>query len=157
MKKLLFLLALLAVLWEAGWTLAGVKPLFPWQLAEELQPRHPELILLDVRTPREFQWFHIPGATNVPYVPGGFPNLNLPQDKTVVVICLTGHRSPLVAWRLKQRGYEKVYNLVGGMAGWQAYLWVSGSRPQPATGAPTEEAALRPGVAIPAFVRGARS
>jgi rhodanese-related sulfurtransferase len=46
-------------------------------------------------------------------------------SQEVVVICMTGHRSPLVAYALKKKGYARVYNLTGGMVGWKMYKWVS--------------------------------
>lgn len=127
MKKLVLLLLALVVLWDPVWTFLGVPPLFPWQLAAEYRPRHPDLVLLDVRTPREFSWFHIPGARNVPFSPDLAQRLDIPRDQTLVVICMTGHRSVLVARNLQKRGYGKVYNLTGGMAGWQLYRWLIGA------------------------------
>ncbi len=157
MKKFLLLLVLVWAAWDVGWALRGVPPLFPWQLAAEYRPGHPELLLLDVRTPREFAWFHLPGAQNVPFTSQLAAPLDIPREKTVVVICLTGHRSTLVAWRLKQLGHAKVYNLTGGMAGWLLYQWLSGHTFAPPASGPAQEAGLPGGIGAPAAVRGARS
>ena len=46
-------------------------------------------------------------------------------SQEVVVICMTGHRSPLVAYALKKKGYTRVCNLTWGMVGWKLYEWVS--------------------------------
>jgi len=35
-----------------------------------------------------------------------------------VIICMTGHRSSVVAYRLKKRGFTEVHNLTFGMLGW---------------------------------------
>jgi rhodanese-related sulfurtransferase len=143
MKKLLFFLLLAFGAWEVGWMLGGVKPLFPWQLQEEYRQGHPDLILLDVRTRTEFRWFHLPGALNVPAQELSAPELHIPKGKTVVVICMTGHRSPLVARRLQQVGYQEVYHLCGGMAGWQLYQWLCGQelkRPAPKVAPAIEQA-----------------
>ena len=51
--------------------------------------------------------------------------LTIPKNKTVVVICMTGHRSPWVAYRLLKDGYPQIYNLTGGMAGWEVWKWVA--------------------------------
>ena len=132
MKKLLPLLLVFLLAWDAGWALVGVKPLFPWQLQEEYRKGQPDLVLLDVRTQTEFGWFHLPGAKNVPFRNLDARHLQVPKDKTVVVICMTGHRSSLVAWRLQKNGFTNVYNLTWGMAGWEAYKFFSGfvSEPQ---------------------------
>jgi rhodanese-related sulfurtransferase len=37
---------------------------------------------------------------------------------TLVIICMTGHRSSVVAYRLKKRGFTEVHNLTFGMLGW---------------------------------------
>jgi len=112
-----------------------VEPLLPWQLQEELRKGSPDLVLLDVRTPQEFKWFHIPGAQNVPLTEGWGKALQVPKTKTVVVICMTGHRSPLVAYRLHKEGFPKVYNLTWGMLGWELWKKVAarlgGGEPKP--------------------------
>ena len=125
MKKLLFFVVFILVGWEVFWALMGVKSLYPWQLQEKIARTPGELVLLDVRTPWEFQWFHLPGARNVPFEEGLPDNLAIPKNKTVVVICMSGHRSPWVAYRLLQDGYLQVYNLTGGMAGMEAWKWVA--------------------------------
>jgi rhodanese-related sulfurtransferase len=42
-------------------------------------------------------------------------------DEPVIVICMTGHRSPMVAYQLKKRGYRQVYNLTWGMLAWKLF------------------------------------
>lgn len=119
----------LSLVWEAIWWFLGVKPRFPWQLKASLGAGASDLFLLDVRTPLEYNWFHLPGAQNLPHVladSGKMPPVSSSQD--IVVICMTGHRSPLVAYALKKKGYARVYNLTWGMAGWKLYEWVSGVR-----------------------------
>jgi rhodanese-related sulfurtransferase len=124
----LFLLAVLLVFlgWDAAWLVLGIKPRFPWQLKESLRAGASDLVLLDVRTRLEYNWFHLPGALNVPEGLADHSALTpVPPSKEVVVICLTGHRAPLVAYALKKRGYPRVYNLTGGMLGWKIYEWWS--------------------------------
>ena len=116
----------LFLVWDAVWWFLGVKPRLPWQLKARLGAGASDLVLLDVRTPLEYNWFHLPGAQNVPHLltdSGKLPPVSPAQE--VVVICMTGHRSPLVAYTLKKRGYTRVYNLTGGMVGWKLYEWAS--------------------------------
>ncbi len=56
----------LFLLWDLVWWVLGVKPRFPWQLKARLGAGASDLVLLDVRTPLEFNWFHLPGAQNRP-------------------------------------------------------------------------------------------
>jgi rhodanese-related sulfurtransferase len=117
----LIVLALL-VLWDVGWWLAGVRSLSPWTLKAELKrPDTPTLI--DVRTRAEYDFFHIPGAVNVPY-PASLNELALAApDPTgpVVVICMTGHRSPPTVRQMQRGGYADVRNLTGGMVVWKLF------------------------------------
>lgn len=118
----LIIIVLLLVGWDFAWYLAGVRPMSPWQLKKLLQEERNQVHLVDVRTPFEFNWFHIPGAEHKPELLAGAPSL--PQtDKTkpVVVICMTGHRSPLAAYRLKKHGFKRVYNLTWGMLAWKLF------------------------------------
>jgi rhodanese-related sulfurtransferase len=92
---------------------------FPWQLDRQLSRDQSELVLLDVRTPMEFAWFHLPGILKKEKL------AQLPQGRPLVIICLRGHRSPLVAYALKKEGFNRVYNLTWGMLGWQIYKFFS--------------------------------
>ncbi|OIQ50119.1 putative adenylyltransferase/sulfurtransferase MoeZ [Pseudodesulfovibrio hydrargyri] len=119
----LIVLALL-VLWDVGWWLAGVRPLSPWALKAELKRADtPPPTLIDVRTRAEYAFFHIPGAVNVPY-PATLNELALAAldpTKPVVVICMTGHRSPPTVRQMQRGGYTDVRNLTGGMAVWKLF------------------------------------
>ena len=125
--RLLLLFALLVLLWLAWDLLAplfGVRQMPPWRLRRRLAEGQPPL-LVDVRTPQEFNWFHIPGAINAPFGSTGFDAVLKLHSRPggpplkVVVVCMTGHRSPLVAWSLKRAGFGEVSNLTWGMAGWK--------------------------------------
>lgn len=116
----LIVIVLLLAGWDFGWYLAGVKPLFPWQLKKLLENKRDAISLIDVRTRWEFNWFHINGAANRPdllYDLEALPAKS--KDAPAIVICMTGHRSPLVAYRLKKRGFKRVYNLTWGMLAWK--------------------------------------
>ncbi len=124
MKGLIVVLVLFFVVWDIGWMFAGVRPLFPWQLKTMLR-EHPEnLVLVDVRTPVEYGLFHIPGAKLVPEVLEGGelpPEVREPRPgSTVVMICMSGHRSPIAAKQLQTRIKAPVVNLTWGMLGWLA-------------------------------------
>ena len=79
-----------------------------------------EAELVDVRTRPEYDLLHISGVSHQPELVSD-PGAYRPSDpeKPVVVICMTGHRSPIVAYRLKKRGIDTVYNLTWGMVGWK--------------------------------------
>lgn len=73
---------------------------------------------IDVRTPGEFKANHRPQFKNIP-----LSNLlgkidKLDKNKEVVVICQSGMRSSKAAKLLKKQGFEKIYNVKGGMSAW---------------------------------------
>ncbi len=108
--------------WDIFWYALGVRPMFPWQLKSALAQFHEKAVLLDVRTPAEYRMFHIKGAQNRPDLIEAPEQFSLPDmDTPVVVICMTGHRSPPVARNLKKRGFRNVRNLTWGMAGWKLF------------------------------------
>lgn len=120
MKVLLISLAVFVVGWEAWWWIVGVRPIGPLRLRKMLQKSgESKPLLFDVRTAAEFRLFHIEGAENHPGLLLDPCSLGLPdKERPVVVICLSGHRSPIVGSRLKNRGSKNVYYLSWGMLAW---------------------------------------
>jgi len=119
---ILLFIALLA-LWDvAWWKLGDVTPMSPWRLQTYVDEGS-NVTILDVRTPAEYRAFHIKGAVNLPFP---VENIDLTrlvpnQDQAIVVVCMTGHRSPPVVRQLQQDGYTNVVNLTGGMAAWKIF------------------------------------
>lgn len=79
-----------------------------------------EFTLLDVRATGEFQMRHIKGAVNIPAPELRTRRETLRKSQPIALICSTGHRSSLAAALLKQRGFENVSNVAGGMTGYSA-------------------------------------
>ena len=78
----------------------------------------PDAVLLDVRTPEEYQAGHVPGAKNLPLDRLG--GVNLPKSQPVFAYCLSGARSAQACAWLKRKGYEAT-NL-GGIGGYRGPL-----------------------------------
>ncbi len=79
-----------------------------------------DVLLVDVREPREFKAGHIPGASLLPLRMLPQQGSELPRDRTLVLVCRSGRRSRLGAIILQDLGYSQVYNLNGGMLAWEA-------------------------------------
>jgi len=78
-----------------------------------------DLIVLDVRTDREWGEGHIKKALHV-YVGHLEERLHMiPDDTTVAVICSVGNRGSLASSILKRAGRHEVFNVLGGMTAWQ--------------------------------------
>jgi rhodanese-related sulfurtransferase len=80
-----------------------------------------KILLLDVRTPEEFQSSHIPGALNVPHTEAGnwLRDQDASRDQEVVVYCETGRRSTIVQQMLVEAGFTSVRHLDGDMKAWR--------------------------------------
>jgi rhodanese-related sulfurtransferase len=78
----------------------------------------PDPLLLDVREPDEFAAYRIEGAKLIPMrtIPARLHELDRRAD--VVMICRSGARSHHAGMFLKQNGFERVYNLAGGVMAW---------------------------------------
>jgi adenylyltransferase/sulfurtransferase len=81
-----------------------------------------DLLLLDVREPRELQVASVPGALHIPMgeVPGRLGEID--RNREVVVLCRSGGRSLRVAMFLAQQGFGRVANLHGGILRWAEEL-----------------------------------
>ena len=72
----------------------------------------PDNVLIDVRTPSEYQRGHLKNARNIPYnnIDQDIKNLVPDKEQTVVVYCLSGKRADIAEKRLKSLGYKNVIN-----------------------------------------------
>ena len=104
---------------KAGFPTGHVGQLSPKELRDVATGKE-ELQLADVRTPREFEQFHVDGAINVPAPEMRTRHGELDPSLPVVAVCGTGHRSSMAASILKQHGFERVMNVAGGMTGYAA-------------------------------------
>ncbi len=95
--------------------------LTPAELAQWLELR-PEMRLLDVRTPGEFETEHIAGAYNVPLDTLGEhgPEIRARVADPVVLVCRSGQRAKKAEEALKAAGMTNLHVLEGGMGAWIA-------------------------------------
>lgn len=78
------------------------------------------IVLVDVRTSREYGDSHIEGAVNIPAPDLRTRYEELDPQKPTFLICSSGNRSSLAASILGQRGFKAVHNVAGGMTGYSA-------------------------------------
>lgn len=75
--------------------------------------------LVDVRTLEELESGKIGGAVNMIYQKNFKEKIaNLDKTKPVIVYCRSGRRSAICAEVLKEAGFEKIYDLEGGITQW---------------------------------------
>lgn len=95
------------------------KIITPTELNERLK-RGDKLSLVDVREPFEFEIARIEGADLLPMTRFNEWIGLLHSDEEIVVICHHGIRSAQVCSYLSQQGFEKIYNLTGGIDAWSS-------------------------------------
>lgn len=96
-----------------------VTPLSVEQLADWLaDSQRAAPLLLDVRESWEIEHCAMPGITPLAMAEVPARAHELPRERDVVCICHHGMRSQRVAMFLAQQGFEKVYNLSGGVDAW---------------------------------------
>lgn len=81
---------------------------------------NPCFIILDVRTPSEFNSNHIARAINMDYYSASFSdNLDtLDKSKKYMLHCASGGRSSQVYPIMQARNFKTVYHMLGGINGW---------------------------------------
>lgn len=86
--------------------------------------------VIDVREPDEYEGGHVPGAALIPL--GEVPERvdEVPEDRTVYLVCAVGGRSGRAAEHLLAQGRD-VVNVAGGTKGWIAagHPTVTGTEP----------------------------
>jgi rhodanese-related sulfurtransferase len=78
--------------------------------------------ILDVRTPREFNSGHIPGAVLIPVqqLADRVGEITQHRHNDVFIYCRSGNRSTVAAEILHKAGFKSVWNLRRGILEWQA-------------------------------------
>lgn len=77
-----------------------------------------DLILLDVREKFELEISRLPNIVHIPLSRLPTTLGSLDKDAEIIVICRTGRRSGHATDYLRDQGFRKARNLVGGMNAW---------------------------------------
>jgi rhodanese-related sulfurtransferase len=116
------LLALTSV--QAGGEAADAVAKIDVNSAQEYVAQHENAVILDVRTPAEYDMSHITGAMNVNVQNEDFASMvaGLDKDKTYLVHCTknpANGRSARALETLQELGFRNLYNLDGGYIAWK--------------------------------------
>ncbi len=78
-------------------------------------------VVLDVRTAKEYEGGHIPGAVNMDVNAADFDKkvAELDKNKTYLVHCASGVRSVRACEKMKRMEFKDLINLQGGMKAWE--------------------------------------
>jgi rhodanese-related sulfurtransferase len=110
--------------------LGDVGEIMPWDLQERMEA-NPDILVVDVREPYEYESMHIPGSLSAPRgilesacewdYEETIPELVKARDREVVVVCRSGYRSVLSAFSMKMLGFQNVVSLKTGLRGWNDF------------------------------------
>jgi rhodanese-related sulfurtransferase len=96
-----------------------------------MESKSKDIILLDVRTVEEYDLAHINGALSIPIaeLDNGTEKLN--TSTKIIVYGGNGVNSTIACAMLIENGFERVYNVIGGLNAWeeQGYAVVSTETP----------------------------
>lgn len=77
-------------------------------------------LVVDVREPEEYRAGHLPGAVLLPLRSLIERAPELPRDQRILLVCRSGRRSTRALHWLIEMGFERTFNLKGGILGWKA-------------------------------------
>ena len=105
-----------------GWARAGLPVAETEQITvqdlEAEMGRNPELAIVDVRRPAEWNQGRIPGAVLRPLDQLRAGLASLDPAKLTAVHCKSGYRSAIACSLLQAHGFQRVMNVLGGLDAW---------------------------------------
>lgn len=89
--------------------------------ADRLLTENKKIVILDVRTPKEYAQGHLAGAKNIDFYARDFERKlqSLDKSKTYLVHCAVGGRSAKARDLMKKLKFESIYHLEGGIKAWE--------------------------------------
>jgi rhodanese-related sulfurtransferase len=87
---------------------------------KELIASRPDLQVVDVRRPGEYESGHAPRAATAPLsnLNDTLPSLKLDPTKLTAVICAGGYRSSAATSIMQPQGFTNLLNVTGGTGAW---------------------------------------
>lgn len=107
-----------------------------------------EAQVLDIRSPEAFGQGHITGARNIPadQLDAASAKLDAMKGKPIIVTCETGMQCSRVAASLRNKGFNEVYALKGGVSSWKGdNLPLVGGKKTGKSGKPAKSKAAKKG------------
>jgi glyoxylase-like metal-dependent hydrolase (beta-lactamase superfamily II)/rhodanese-related sulfurtransferase len=87
--------------------------------AEAFLSASPPPLVLDVRTPGEWETARIGSSINIPLNHLIERAADVPRDRSILILCAGGYRSSIAASLLRQRHFTDLVELAGGMTAWE--------------------------------------
>ena len=121
-KKFIFLLVMLLVPLQCSAAESSVENVDAKTFAAVIEAHKSDMdvVILDIRTPAEFNAGHIAGAVMLDFYSKSFAQDfdRLDRNKTYLVYCRSGNRSGQLMRAIKNLGFKKIYNMERGLVDW---------------------------------------
>jgi rhodanese-related sulfurtransferase len=103
-----------------GWIFPNFDSITPQAAYEKLQ-KDENPLLIDVRTPQEYNEGHIEGSLLIPLdtLEANLPKLANSKDRPLIIYCRSGARSAIASRLLADQGFKPL-NVSGGINEWSA-------------------------------------
>jgi rhodanese-related sulfurtransferase len=102
---------------------AGLNAVTPKEAYELIRKNagNRDFVIIDVRTPDEYDEGHVEGAINIDYYHPGFQSdvKKLDRNKTYLLYCRTGNRSGSAFRLFEELRFQDVYHMEGGTSRWK--------------------------------------
>ncbi len=95
-----------------------VSEMSPAELRQRLDAEMSAPVLLDVREPWELERAQLPNSVCIPMRELSFRLEELEPQQDTVVLCHHGIRSRIACMLLQRAGFERIFNLTGGIDAW---------------------------------------
>lgn len=99
--------------------LKNITPEKAFSLVNE-NKNNSNFVILDVRTPNEYEDGHLESSKNIDYKSNDFKKVieEMDKTKTYILYCRSGVRSVKSYDIMKKLNFADVYNIEGGIKGW---------------------------------------
>ena len=120
MAGLAMVVLLLVTACSSGSDTATIELVSPADAAQVIEDDPAGLVVLDIRTPEEFNEARLADSVNVDFYDADFADQLDALDKNdpYVMYCRSGNRSSEAIKTMKDLGFVEVYEIDGGIANW---------------------------------------
>ena len=86
-----------------------------------MEEKGSDITILDIRPKEEFELEHLPGAINLDYDGHKFEEKvdKLDKTKDYLIYCKSGVRGGYFMSKMRDTGFHRAYNILGGFVGWK--------------------------------------
>lgn len=117
---LALVLLLLVAACSSGSDTATIELVSPEEAVQVIDDEPAGLVVLDIRTPEEFNDVRLANAINIDYYDADFADQldDLDKNDPYVMYCRSGNRSSNAVETMKELGFVEVYEIDGGIVNW---------------------------------------